>query len=59
MGRQGLGGALVSSTVAEKKDLDAKKPAPIHRATTSREESSLRKRREVLEAVEKAVKKPQ
>ena len=49
----------MSSSVSEKKDLDAKKPAPIHRATTSREEMNLRKRREVLEAVEKAVKKPQ
>jgi hypothetical protein len=45
--------------VAEKKDLDAKKPAPPDRATTSREESSLTKRREVFEAVEKAVKKRQ
>jgi hypothetical protein len=50
----------VSGSVAEKKDLDATKPAPTPtQATPRQDEISLTKRRDVLEAVEKAVKKPQ
>ena len=46
--------------MAEKKDLDATKPAPPPtQPTPRRDEPSLTKRREVFEAVEKAVKKPQ